>query len=500
MRRSLWQAVARGLLRVRDALRARPWRTIEIAIGASFALALVLLPATRMMVRVWSAIAFQALTALVPLLRVDGAATAWGLALWLAKMGLALAPAMLLVRSSPPHRRIWLVPLVGMLCVFTSPLAAAACSTTEGWVRLVCVSGVTAALTRVRLLRWSALLPFLLLFEIVPRHSLGNIRTSDAAYRQKLLAECAHNDGVRPRTLTADLVMPYFGITSVGDDLVLLTGQDADDDDMVGWSGGRRVGSWWMRRKDGRFEFDVPSEASSKLWRGCLLGDTVWAARSEYVLGARRLPDGAPTPETVTQLQFPSGETDSGEVACVPDRGRLYVTETTKGGLWELVPDSGESRRLEVGGVGLLPKGRSDGRVVMTQTNALLVFDPGQNRVGERLPAGLLILGFDMCPVDGSVAAADASGRLRIFEIDRDGRYRFAWGVSLIAPRRAAFSRDCSRIAVTSLDDRHVFIVDAASHNVVDVLETGPALREVTATGPREFSFADSCSINTYRW
>lgn len=489
-----------GLSRVREALRARPWRAIEVAVGASFALALVVLPGTRMMIRVWLTVAFQAMTVLVPLLRVDGKATAWGLALWLVRMGLALVPVVLLIRSSPRHRWVWLVPLVGMMFVFSSPFALAAGATIERWLLLACASGLTAALTRVRFLRWSALVPFLLLFEVVPRHSLGNIRTSGAAYREWLLAECAHHDGVRPRTLTADRVMPYFGITSVGDDLVLLTGQGPDDDDMRGWSGGRRVGSWWMRRKDGRFEFDVPSEASSKLWRGCVLGDTVWMARAAYLLGARRLPEGAPAPETVTTLQFPSGEIDSGEVACDPDGGRLYVTEPTHGGLWELVPDTGHSRRYEIGGVGLLPKRRTDGRLVMTQMQSLMVFDPERGRVLERVPAGLLIVGFDVCAADGSVAAPDVSGRLRVFQIDDDGHYRFAWGVPVFAPRRAAFSRDCSRIAVTSLDDRHVFIVDAASRRVVEALKTGPALREVTATGPREFSFADSCSINTYSW
>jgi len=498
--RLLWQAVAPVLFRIRNAFRERPGRTIEVAVGASFAFALVTYHSTRMMIRVWSTIAFQAGIALIPLLRVDGAATAWALSLWLGRMGLALAPAALLIRSSPRHRWIWLIPFVGMFCIVGSAFALTACATIEGWLRLACVSGVTAALTRVRFLRWSALLPLLLLFEVVPRHSLGNMRTSNAAYRERLLAECAHHDGVRPRNLTADRVMPYFGITSVRDDLVLLTGQGPEDDDMWGWSGGRRVGSWWLRRKDGGFEFDAPSEASTKLWRGCLLGDTVWMARAQYVLGARRLPEDAPAPETVSRLQFPSGEIDSGEVACDPDRGRLYVSEATKGGLWELVPDTGESRRHEIGGVGLVPKRRSDGRLVLTRVQSLMVFDPGQNRVVERVPAGLVIMGFDVCAVDGSVAAPDSSGRLRVFEIDGNGHYRFAWGVSLFAPRRAAFSRDCSRIAVTSFDDRHVFIVDAASHRVVEALNTGPALREVTATGPREFSFADSCSINTYSW
>ena len=54
--------------------------------------------------------------------------------------------------------------------------------------------------------------------------------------------------------------------------------------------------------------------------------------------------------------------------------------------------------------------------------------------------------------------------------------------------------------AVTSADDHRVYIVDAASRSVIDVFTAGPALREVAATGPRQFSVSDVCSITTFRW
>jgi DNA-binding beta-propeller fold protein YncE len=129
-----------------------------------------------------------------------------------------------------------------------------------------------------------------------------------------------------------------------------------------------------------------------------------------------------------------------------------------------------------------------------------MVFDPAEDRVIEHVPARFGGHGFALCPSSGAAAVADLFGRLRVFELDAAGHYQFAWGVSLFAPRRVAYSRDCTRIAVTSADDHRVFIIDATTHRVVDVLKLGPALREVASTGPREFSMSDVCSMTTYRW
>ena len=490
-----WPRLRRAVSRGYTAFRTRPWQTIEIALGV-LVLAFQFTEAPRAMIRVWLTVAFYAATSLVPLLRMDGAATAWSLALGLGRIGLAVLPSVFLIRSVPRRRLLWLCPLVVMLIIVSSPLSLFACATFDLWLLLAFASGVTAALTRLRFLRWSALLPFVLLWEVVPSHNLMTIRTADPAYRDRLFSECTLHDGTRPKNLTPDRLIPYFGINPLGDDLVLLSGEGSSDAD----TGGRRVPSWWLRRRDGGFQFELPSDASGNLWRGCVLDGTIWMARANYIVGAKRLPDGGPTHEEVYRVRLPSSDIDFGETACDPQRGRVYVTECTNGGMWEATPDGRETRRYEVGGVWLLPKRRFDGRLVITNTATLMVFAPGEGRVTERIPAGLVDFGFDVCDVDGTVAVADTTGRLRVFEIDDTGHYRFAWGLSLFAPRRVAYSRDCSRIAVTSGDDHRVFIVDASGHRILDVFRAGPALREVAPTAPREFSVADSCSITTYRW
>ncbi len=490
-----WPAVGRALSYGYIAFRKRPGRAIEIGL-ALIMLAFLVTEAPRAMIRVWLTVAVYAASSFVPLLRVDAGATAWSLVLGFGRIGLAALPSLFLIRSAPRHRWLWLLPLVGMMVIVSSPFALFACATIDRWLLLAFASIVTAALTRVRFFRWSALLPFAVLWEVLPSHNLMGLRTADPVFRDQLFKECARHDGTRPQNLTADRLIPYYGINALGDDLVLLTGEGSSDSD---W-GGRRVPSWWLHRRDGSFRFDQPSDASGNLWRGCVLDGTIWMARANYIVGAKRLPDGAARHEEVYRVRLPSEDVDFGETACDPERGRVYVTECTNGGMWEVTPDGREMRRYEVGGVWLLPKRRFDGRLVITNTATLMVFAPGDGRVTERVPAGLVDFGFDVCGIDGTVAVSDASGRLRIFEIDGTGHYRFTWGISLFAPRRVAYSRDCSRIAVTSGDDHRVFIIDASAHRIVDVFRAGPALREVAATAPREFSIADSCSMTTYRW
>jgi hypothetical protein len=495
----VWRAVADAVARGLDASRGRPWRTIEIGLGVLFVCGLVwVVPGA--IIWVWLMTALQGAVALGPLLRVDGAATAWSLALALGRMGLAVLPSVLWIRSAPRYRWLWLVPIVGLLVIVSSPVSLAACASPDRWLLLAFLSGAAVALSRVRFLRWTAVLPFVVLWEVVPSHSFAPMRTADAAYRAQLLAECAGHPGTRPQNLTADQLMPYHGITSLDDDLLLLTGEGPNDGDMRGHSGGRRVGSWWLRRQNGRFQFDQPSGATGNLWRGCVLDGTIWMARANLLVGAKRLPEGGPMHEAVYRLPIPAEEMDFSQTACDPDRGRVYVSEAYNGGVWEVAPNGRDARRHAIGGGGLWPKRRFDSRLVVTDTARLMVFDPREDRVVDRVPAGLVSLSSDVCGVDGAVAVADMAGRLRVFELDGAGLYRFAWGVSLFAPRRVAYSHDCSRIAVTSGDDHRVFMVDSLAHRVIDVFRAGPALREVAATGPRELSVADSCSMTTYQW
>ncbi len=445
------------------------------------------------MLRVWATGLYAVLTSIGPLLRVDPVATAWSLAVALGRMALVLVPALLLIRCVRWWHRLWLVPVVALGTIVITPIALSYGSTAGEWVLLVFVAVASALLRRIPVLRWTGLLPFLIVSYLFPRHTLTSQYVDDPAFRRQLFAACADTDGVRPRNLSPDLVMPYHGINSVNDDLLLLTGEGRFD--------GSVIESWWLRRKDGRWEFESPvREVGFNLWRGCKLEGTIWMGMNGRLKGVKRLPEGSAKVEEVYDAPIPASDFDFGEAACEPTRGRLYVGEASKGGLWETDRDGSNPRRHQVGGIVMLSERRFDGRIIVDTSGSFLVFDPDEQRVVERVHAGLADFGFDVCDQNGSVAVPDALGRLRVFELDASGRYRFAWGLSLFAPRRVAFSRDCSRLAVTSADDRHVYIVDAASHGLVNVFNTGPALREVMATGPREFSITDACSMTTYQW
>src|SRR5262249_32678962 len=199
-------------------------------------------------------------------------------------------PAVLLIRAAPRYRWLWLIPVVCLLVIVSSPLALGACATTDRWLLLVFVSGVTAWLTRVRFLRWSALLAFVVLWEVLPSPILTHLRTAAPVSRLRLLAECEHHNGQLPLNLSADYLMPYYGINLLDDDLVLLTGEGSSDGD----GSRRRVPSWWLRRTAGGFQFELPSDASGNLWRGCVLDGVIWMARANHVVGAQRLSDGEP--------------------------------------------------------------------------------------------------------------------------------------------------------------------------------------------------------------
>lgn len=477
------------------------WLAIEIGLGV----ALIALIATvgRTLVGGCLTALLGAAISLVSLLRVDSAATAWSMALALGRIGLAVLPSVVLIRSVPLRRKMWLVPLLGTLAIVSLPVSLTACPTVDRWLLLAFLSAVATWLIRVRFLRWAVVLPYVVLFEVVPSHGLldfADVGTRDPVYREQLLSECARNDGIRPVNLSADHLMPYHGINMIGDDLVFLAGEGPNDGGMRGKSGGRRVGSWWLRRTDAGLEIELPSAATGNLWRGCLIDDTIWMVRSGRIVGVKRLPAGGGRHEEAFWIPVPSSDMDLLEAACDTAGHRIYVTEFFEGGLWEVALDGSEPRRHQIGGVLLIPEWRFDGRLVLVDSSSLMVFDPHEDRVVERVPARLGGHGFDVCAANGSAAVADLSGRLRIFELDDASHYQFAWGVSVFAPRRVAFSPDCSHIAVTSADDHRVYIVDAAARRVTDVFHAGPALRDVAATGPREFSVSDVCSITTFHW
>jgi hypothetical protein len=477
-------------------------RVVEIVFGIVL-IALLTLSGFRLVLRVWSIIALSAAQTFVPLARIDPAGVLPTAGLAIARLGLASIPAILLIYASPFYRRLWLIPLVGTLIIMSSVVSLAACASLDRWLLLALIVGLSATLTRFRLLRWVVVLPYLVLAEVVPSHgtlTFSQVGTDQPAYRDELFLECARREGTRPPNLRADLLMPYHGINVWNEEFALLTGEGPQDGGMRDHTGGRPAGSWWLRRTKGTYHFETPSRATGNLWRGCMLDQTIWMARANMIVGAKLLSSTPVAEEKAFFLPLQSSDMDFGEIACSPERDRLYVGEATEGGLWELAPDGTEARRHLIGGIIIMPKRRFDGKIVITNAARLIVFDPEQNRVTESTPAGFFVSALDVCESDGSVVVADLSGRLRTFTLDDSGSYRFSWGLSLFAPRRVAFSPDCSHIAATSADDHRVFLVDARARRLSRTFYAGPALREVAATGPREFSVTDVCSVTSYRW
>lgn len=458
-------------------------KRLDVAVALALSVILLMIPDTRAMLRVWFLVALDQVRVLIPLSR-DDPSTLWSLAKMLLRLGLAIAPAIFVVR-----RRRWLIPVLILAVVFVSPISLSSCETPLGWVCLILFSAIAIAF--VRRFEWIAILPFVVLLSPMPRHVLAARRTHDEGFRRQLLDECARRRGVHPANLSVERIKPPHAVTALDDQHLLMTGQGPKDDVMFGGHDDR-PGSWWLRREGEKLVFDRPSEAEGRLWRACNLDGTLYSAQSARLVGARL--DG-----TVTRFPLPSHDLDMGDTACDPKSHRVFVGEATLGSLWELDPERGRFRRREIDRVALLPMLRFDGLLVVNSSSYLNVFSPEDDRVVERTPSALLSVGFDLCPADGAAAVADETGRLRVFEL-RDGHYRFAWSLPVFAPRRAAWSRDCSRIAVTSSDDHEVLLIDRATRSVVDRFEAGPALREVTATGPRELSYTDACTVTSVRW
>jgi len=485
-----------------ESLRRAMWShyrlgpALEMTLGGIFVAYLIFAFSWGLIVRVWPVLVWDGFVSLIGLWHVDGTATLQTAAQLIARLALGLLPSMLLIYRSQWRRRFWLIPLVVIITAWISLAALTACETVTGWLLLIGVSAAATGLSRVRFLGWTALLPFALLLGVLPRHWIGEARLVGTAERERLFVDCSHHDGVRPANLNSDFVMPYFGITPLNEDVILLTGKGQNR------PGGPRPpqGSWWLRRHGGRFEIEQPSAVWGNLWRGCVLDDTLWMGRANYLIGARWLDGNGPLREQVFKEWLPAHEFDFQQAACDTQRHRVYTGEETRGGLWDFQLATGEARRFQLGGRGLMPRFGADGNLVVVSTAELLVWAPGEERVVQRVPAALISNGFDVCPTDGAAAVADTTGRLRIFELDGARQYRFTWGLPIFAPRRVAFSHDCSRLAVTSADDQHVYMIDRATRRIVETHLAGPALREVVATGPREFSITDVCSVTTYQW
>jgi hypothetical protein len=178
----------RSPFRLLDLIRGVLLPAIEIGVG----IVMIVLLATvgRTLIGGCLTATLGAAISFFSLMRVDAAATMWLLALALAKIGLALLPSVLLIRSAPRRRRLWLIPALAAVAIVALPVSLTACPT----IRILADSRLLVAagdgLARVRFLGWTVLLPYIILLEVVPSHGLldfADVGTRDPAYRDQLL-------------------------------------------------------------------------------------------------------------------------------------------------------------------------------------------------------------------------------------------------------------------------------------------------------------------------
>ena len=412
--------------------------------------------------------------ATVGLLQVDTLGTFLSLASIAGRLLIATLPILALAR----HWRGWqrlhlaLLPLIYALW----PLVG-----TPSAPLLVAVSALSLWLIRFRGLRWTAILPVALMCASVPIHQFGTVWNHTA-----LLQRCANNDGRRPVNLKPEQINPdYVGVSQLRPDEILLPA-----------SGGR--GSWWLRRTDSGWMFEAPSKVNYAFWGGCLLDGELWLARPNFMMGVRR--DAATGEESIRKVELPVKAMDFADVVCLPEDDRVLVTEALSGSaIWEVTTATEAVRRWpqDVGGIGSMARRGLGDQLLAGAGSDLVVYSLAREEVVERVPAGVQMFGgIDVCPSDGEVALGDVAGRVRFFNLDVQGHYRFDWGIALRGPRVVAYSPDCQYVAVTSWDDESVYLVDRKSRRRVETYRVGPALRDVTFLGPRELAVVDACTMS----
>ncbi len=481
--------------RVVRAIRSNPFVSLQLAALLLVAVQLVLGGGWRIIVQ-WALFALHALEFPAKMWGVDGPATLRLSLSYLGKLLLALAPAAMLIRCAPKWRIA--------ACAFAALTLAGsvsfvrACPSLGYWFALALLSALGVVLVRYRLGRWTVGLPMIVLLA-VPASQHGSAWGTG----EDLAARCAANDGQRPTNLQASqLVSRYYGVHVFPPDWILLTGETAEDGRFMNIPHGGQ-GSWWLRKgPDGQLVFVGPSRANGNLWRGCLLGGDMWFVRVGHLMQVR--PPGADGRESVRSFPFDMVGFDAPGTACDERTGSVYASDLLDGRLFEMSPRTGgqPQRRPDAVSVrgGLLSMRQRDGRLVMLDFQDLVVYALDESRVVRTTPAAIASSSLTLCQSDGAVAVPDLAGRLRVFRMDADGGYTFDWGVSLFAPRTAAFSPDCAFIGVTSGDDRHVWIIERASRRIIETFAVGPTIRGVAFIGPRELAVADACTVTVLRF
>jgi hypothetical protein len=316
--------------------------------------------------------------------------------------------------------------------------------------------------------------------------------------RSVLLERCRSNDGRRPINLQPNqIAAQYKGVSLLRPDEALLPGVFESEDP----SEPRIGGSWWLRRSGSDWRIEAQSTLEAVFWPGCVIDDELWLNRTpNVVVGVRR--DATTGIDSFREIEIPLRVMDFAEVVCLPEERLVVATEALSGSsMWAVSTESGAVRQLthSVGGMGAMARRGRPGELIVANGRELLVFSMKSGEIIERTPASVQMFGgLDVCPADREAAVCDVTGRCRFFHPDEQGRYRFAWGLSVHAPRELVYSPDCNHIVIASWDDESVWLIDRATRSIAATYRVGPALRGITFLGPREFAVADACTMSDF--
>jgi hypothetical protein len=402
----------------------------------------------------------------------------------LARVVLLLAPLVRVFVLSPRHRLAW-IPISVVIWVGVLGTSVPAFSSVLMWGLLLAASGVAWFVAIRPYLSVVALLPWVIALEPMLGHSpLGDTYWSTA----RLAERCASNDGVRAVDMKPEYAIArYFGVTPVTPDLVLATGE-------------RR--SFWVRRDaDGTPHLGEALPVMGNMWQGCVRDGMAWLTHRQFIWELP-VPRNGELAVAATRHQVLGGpelgpELDYVDTICPAQRSSVYSSQLVRGGFLEFDKNAGTTHwHPVIRGLNLQLVERSDGLLVGITTGRLVVFDPRKDRVIDEQPAGTVAMGIDICRSDDAIVVTDFAGRVRLFEIGSDGRYVFTRAGFSPAARRTSFSPDCSKIAVTSGNDRNLFILKRADMSRERTYSLGPGLRDIVFLDNRWVAAADACVIS----
>jgi hypothetical protein len=386
-----------------------------------------------------------------------------------------IAPIVFAFARARRHRLLW-APLVVPPLLMALAVAPHGITGAGKFVVLAALS-VGALVAQARpALRLTAALPLLFAYHpTLTTHQRFSLRFP--GQRDRMLARCASNDG--ERSLSSAFFTPdYYGLTPVGTDRWLLTGESF---------------SWWVdRAAGGNLRYWQRSAVHGNYWSGSEGAGASWIAHRD---DARKLHWMEDRSISLLGTRHPA-EVDLLDAVYDDATRSVFVGELAHGGLIALPVDGGAPARYPLDLFYLQLAALAPGELAGISTTELVVIDTRTKEVRQRLPAALCAGGLATC--GGAVVVSDYAGRVRLFE-RRGGQLQLVRSTAARAPRHVAFSPDCSAVAVVSADDQTLSIVARDDLSTKSSYRLGPGLRSVLWLDNHQLLAVDACGISTVR-